>query len=224
MSIQTVISTLEKARDIGIYGGSERCIELVKQAIDELKIQQDKENRLVNALAVCRDAFDAPKPGAEGGQEWACAMGDPESVPLFVQKMVTLGKTTKNHEQWLQTACDNIEQALLNHRMSHLREESDESSGFPLLDHLSTGNSTQTGKDEIEAMVESIYFALRKTPNSVVEPVTLPSIDEIAQQIRIIDGNHTMGAGAIAEQLHEWLSKTLSQSLEQPPTNSPQTF
>lgn len=209
MSNKNIIELLEKAKDIGIYGGHERAIELVKQAIAELKEQTQQEDKLVSALAECRDAFPAPEPGAEGEQEWASAMGDPLCVPRFVQKMVSIQDSSQDHEQWLQQACDNIEQALLHHRMHHLREAGDPDSGFPLLDHLSTSNNTQTGKDEIEMIVESIYFAMKKIPELSTQSPHLPEVDEIAQQIRFIDGNHQMGAGALAEKLHEWFGKRI---------------
>jgi hypothetical protein len=35
----------------------------------------------------------------------------------------------------------------------------------------------------------------------------LPTVDELAQEIRRVDGKHTLGAGALAEKLHEWLSQ-----------------
>lgn len=40
----------------------------------------------------------------------------------------------------------------------------------------------------------------------------LPSIDEIAQEIRRIDGANTLGAGALAEALHDFLSKREQQT------------
>lgn len=37
-------------------------------------------------------------------------------------------------------------------------------------------------------------------------PAPLPQVDELAQFIRQIDGDHRMGAGALAEHICEWLA------------------
>lgn len=42
---------------------------------------------------------------------------------------------------------------------------------------------------------------------------TVPDVDELAQQIRRLDGSHSMGAGALAEKLVEWMrARSLSGS------------
>lgn len=44
-----------------------------------------QEVALTSALAQCRDAFPAPSPGSELESAWSEAMGDPESVPGYIQ-------------------------------------------------------------------------------------------------------------------------------------------
>lgn len=82
-------------------------------------------------------------------------------------------------EKWLQGACDKIEQALLEHKLSEWHEDGDETSPFPLLDHLSHSNSTATGRREIEMIVETIYYALKEfgeanSPTTSVEAEPVP--------------------------------------------------
>lgn len=47
---------------------------------------------LITALAECRDAFPIPAPGSPQEVAWGAAMGDPESVPLYVQACVAIAK------------------------------------------------------------------------------------------------------------------------------------
>lgn len=43
-----------------------------------------------------------------------------------------------------------------------------------------------------------------------------PDVDDLANFIRAIDGNHKMGAGALAESICAWLAATLAQQTEAP--------
>lgn len=50
-------------------------------------------------------------------------------------------------------------------------------------------------------LLENVYLHMR-----AAEPARVPQVDDLAQFIRQIDGNHTMGAGAMAERICEWLT------------------
>jgi len=52
---------------------------------------------------------------------------------------------------------------------------------------------------------------LYRSPSAAAAPAGWrPTVDELAQAIRIIDGENSLGAGALAEQLHAWLYFTPS--------------
>jgi hypothetical protein len=50
---------------------------------DELTVDQ-----LTSALAACRDALPVPPIGHPAENDWACAIGDPLSVPAFIRAML----------------------------------------------------------------------------------------------------------------------------------------
>jgi len=54
----------------------------LQSAIEALQAENE---RLQSALAQCRDAFPIPAQGSPLEQDWAAAMGEPESVPDFVK-------------------------------------------------------------------------------------------------------------------------------------------
>ena len=91
-------------------------------------------------------------------------------MPLRGTKLYTAppntGELAAAWETWLQKACDNIEEDLLRHRLTNWREEDDHQSGFPLLDHLAS-TDIASGKHEIEMLVETIYFAMKRTAPEV---------------------------------------------------------
>lgn len=65
------------------------------QALIDLGSKATAE-KLVSALAECRDAFPAPDHGGYAEAEWASAISGPEHVPEYVRKMARLldGKAT----------------------------------------------------------------------------------------------------------------------------------
>jgi hypothetical protein len=64
-----------------------------RQAASAIEALQAENERLQSALSQCRDAFPIPAKGSPLEQDWAAAMGEPESVPDFVKASVdAMGK------------------------------------------------------------------------------------------------------------------------------------
>lgn len=90
---------------------------------------------------------------------------------------------------------------------------------------LSEGQAQQsvkipTNADEAEAMEKMGFLWLKEhapeclTARGLARPPAVPGevvdVDELAQEIRRIDGNHSLGAGALAEALLPFISRALS--------------
>jgi len=61
-----------------------------------------------------------------------------------------------------QKICDSIKEELESARLLHFYEKDNENEHLSLLDFLSSGEDVSTGKEEIENLVEIIYFVLNK--------------------------------------------------------------
>ena len=69
-------------------------------------------------------------------------------------------------EKELKNLCDKIEDALLDATLQHHGFEGGDDSGFPLVDFLTPecDNDISRGEEEINLIVDKIYFALKEEP------------------------------------------------------------
>jgi hypothetical protein len=58
---------------------------------------------------------------------------------------------------------------------------------------------------ELEALRRAYHIILKKKLSAAPSIAEKPDVDELAQFIRSIDGNHDMGSGVLAERICEWL-------------------
>lgn len=67
-----------------------------------------------------------------------------------------------------------------------------------------------TPAEQREAMRAALSAAL---PHLGAAGVAVPDVDSLAQEIRRVDGNHSLGAGALAEALMPFLSAAIATAL-----------
>ena len=65
-------------------------------------------------------------------------------------------------EKQKQKICNYIKQSLSNVKLKYLFIDNDTGNRLLLIDFLSTGNTIEEGKEEIENIVEQIYFNMDK--------------------------------------------------------------
>jgi len=66
-------------------------------------------------------------------------------------------------EEQKQKICDYIQQSLNSAKLKYFGIEGEEEfDGLPLVDHLSVGSTIKEGQEEIENIVEQIYFDMNE--------------------------------------------------------------